>query len=481
MYHRVAAADRVPVAFRGEGSGTGVLSWGQREIWLAMVHQRSALPIGGRKPLPPGTSVAEIAEELRYLMTRYPSLRTRLRFPADAPERPTQELFDAGEIDLEIFDVPADGDAEQVAAWVEQRYRLEPFDLAGKWPVRMGVTRQHGAATHMIVIMAHIVSDAGGGMVMLREVQARETGPVPGLQQLEQSRWQHSPEGLRHNDRTLRYWAGVLRRVPTRQLPRPRRPVAPRHWAGELRSCALPIALKELAERTGADSSAVLMALFASTLARITGINPVVIRPVVHNRFRAQLAGVMCMAAQAGCCAVDVADVTLEEAVVRAERATMTASKYAYFDPWAVNDLIAEVARERDPEFDVGTFFNDRRLRKGEDEDALPAATREALEAARAESAFTWTDKQDDPVERLFLHVDDGAERWIQLRVCVDTAYLRPEEASRLVYDMEALAIDAALKDAVATGVPAARAPAAGAPGETAAVASARPGGSVAG
>ncbi|WP_034261407.1 condensation domain-containing protein [Actinospica robiniae] len=449
----VAATERVPVAFHGEGTGTGVLSWGQREIWLAMVHQRDHLAIGGRKALPPGTTVAQIADELCYLMTRYPSMRTLLRFPADAPERPTQELFDSGVIGLEVFDVAEGEDAEAVAAAVERRYKYEPYDLAGTWPVRMGVTRQHGEATHMIILLAHIVSDAGGGSLMLREVETRETGPVPGMQQLEQARWQSSPDGLRHNARTLRYWADLLRRIPTRQLPEPHEPHEPRHWAGELHSPALPIAVNAVARRTGADSSAVLMALFAASLARITGINPVVIRPVVHNRFRAQLVGVMCMVAQAGCCALDVAGVGFDQAVGRAERATMSASKYAYFDPWALNDLIAEVAAERDPELDVATFFNDRRMGKGTHDAALPEASPETLARTAAEARFGWTDKQDAPIERLFLHVDDGPG-WIQLRVCVDTAFLRPEDAERLVWSMQELAVAAALTPDTPTGVP---------------------------
>lgn len=460
----VAATERVPVAFHGEGSGTGVLSWGQREIWLAMVYQRDHLAIGGRKALPPGTTVAQIADELCYLMTRYPPMRTRLHFPPDAPERPTQELFASGVIDLEVFDVADGEDADAVAAAVERRYKYEPYDLAGGWPVRMAVTRQRGEATHMIILMAHLVSDAGGGAVMLREVETRETGPVPGMQQLEQARWQSSPEGLRHNARTLRYWADLLRRVPTRQLPGPREPHEPRHWAGELRSPALPIAVKAVAERTGADSSAVLMVLFAASLARITGINPVVIRPVVHNRFRAQLVGVMCMVAQAGCCALDVAGIGVDEAVGRAERATMIAYKHAYFDPWALTELIAGITEERDPEFDIATFFNDRRMGKDSmnragsnpdagDDDAIPAASPETLELAAAGTTFGWTDKQDAPFDRLFLHVDDGPG-WIQLRICLDTAFLQPEDAERLVWNMQELAIAAALTPDTPTGVP---------------------------
>jgi hypothetical protein len=176
-------------------------------------------------------------------------------------------------------------------------------------------------------------------------------------------------------------------------------------------------------------------------------------RPVVHNRFRAQLVGVMCMVAQAGCCVLDVAGIGVDEAVERAQKATMLAYKHAYFDPWELDELIAEVAKERDPEFDVSTFFNDRRLGKAANDASSPTATREVLDRARAQSTFEWTEKQDNPFDRLFLHVDDGPG-WIKLKVRFDTAFFTPEEAERLLRDMEALAVEAALDPAAPTGVP---------------------------
>ena len=65
---------RIPVRFSGDGAGTAELSWGQREIWRTMVRQRSWLPIGGWSRLAPGTTLADVAEELRWLMVRYQPL-----------------------------------------------------------------------------------------------------------------------------------------------------------------------------------------------------------------------------------------------------------------------------------------------------------------------------------------------------------------------------------------------------------------------
>lgn len=73
----LTVADRVVVGFSGDGAGAGELSWGQMDIWQAMVRQKSWLPNGVWIPLPAGTTVDELADRLRYVMSRYPPLRAR--------------------------------------------------------------------------------------------------------------------------------------------------------------------------------------------------------------------------------------------------------------------------------------------------------------------------------------------------------------------------------------------------------------------
>ena len=95
-------AERVTVSFAGEGAGAGEMSWGQWGIWLSMLSHESWMPLGGTKTAGTRHDDEDIVEELRYLMGRFPSMRTRLRF--DAAGRPTQELFATGDIALEIYD-----------------------------------------------------------------------------------------------------------------------------------------------------------------------------------------------------------------------------------------------------------------------------------------------------------------------------------------------------------------------------------------
>ncbi|MFD0567690.1 condensation domain-containing protein [Kitasatospora saccharophila] len=354
-------AERIEVPFAGDGSGVGELSWGMWEIWHAMVAQRSSLPIGGTAALPADRTVESVAAELRYLMGRFPSMRTRLRFGPDG--HPTQELFASGRIGLELYDAPAGTDPGGLAAQVELAYRERPFDHAGEWPVRMAVVRAGGRPTHLVSIMNHLVSDAAGGAIMLREVRERADGPVAGLQQLEQAAWQGSAAGQQQNARALRHWERILRTVPARRFAPSTDPREPRHWTGEFRSAALPLALPVVAARTGGDPRAVLLAVYALALRRIGAAEPVVLRPVVSNRFRSALGGAVCMAAQAGIAVLDTGDGGVPAAVAAARGATLAAYKHAYFHPERLNELIARISAERGEDLDVQCFFNDRSTR----------------------------------------------------------------------------------------------------------------------
>jgi hypothetical protein len=444
------AAERIVVDFAGEGEGEDEMSWGMWEIWQAMGRQRSPLPIGGSAPLEPGTTLAGLAAELRYLLERFPSMRTRLRFAPGGRAR--QRLFATGSITLEVYDAVPDADAGEVAAAVERTYREREFDFAAEWPVRMGAVRQGGRPVHLVTVMHHLATDALGGAIMLRQVRARDTAPVSGMQQLEQARWQRSPAGRRQNARALRHFESVLRTMPARQLPGPTDPREPRHWGAEFLSPALTAALPRIAARTGAPVPGILLGLFAVGLHRATGISPVVVRPVVGNRFRAAFADVVCMVAQAGVCAIDVAGAGPADVVKRAGQGSLTAYKHAYFDPEALEELVRRVSVERGTDADVRTYFNNRSSY------ALPAAgtgaepDAHALREARRDTVFRWYEQQETQTERFVVHVDDAPSGGLRFEIHVDTHHVSPAQAEAFAYAMEAAAIEAAFPD---TAVPA--------------------------
>jgi hypothetical protein len=447
--------ERVPVRFHGDGEGVAELTWGQREILQAMVRQ-GWIALGGVIALPEGSTVQDHAERMRYMMARFPSLRTKLRF--EIPGSPVQVLHSSGECVLDVFDVPADADANAAASRIEARYRTRPRDFTTQWPLQMGVLRQAGRLTHVIAISCHTVSDNLGMLVMSRQIDAALTEPAIGMRQLELAGWQNSPAGRRVSDAAIRHMEKVLRSVPPRSLPLSADQREPRHWTGVLRSRALRLALPAIAERTESDVSAVLLALYAIALGRHGLLNPAIIRPLASNRFRPGLADMVGNVVQNGVCVLDAAETTIDDVVRRARQLSMTVRKYSYFDPRAETLLIDRLLREArklDPAAEPWScvhwaFFNDRRVAPNSTE---PISAR-ALDEARGLSSFRWVEKKQNPYEQLFLHIDD-ADDGIELMVCADTRHLSPAQNEALAREMEAAAVEAALDAEAPTRVPA--------------------------
>jgi len=433
-----AVSDRIQFDFAGAGSGIDELAWGQQEIWLAMVRQRSWIPIGGPSPLPPGTTLDDVVDDLQYALGRYQTMRTRLRFEDDGQVR--QEVFAGGEFTLEVFDAPDDADPGPFAQAIFLWYREWNYDYVADWPVRVGVVRHRGVLTHQVTVVSHLVTDALGGAIMMQEVTRREPAPVAGLQPLEQVRRQRSPAGQRQNDAALRYWRRLLRTVPARTVPESADRCEPRYREGLLHSPAMHLALHTIVERDGGDSAAVLLAVFAAALTRITGVDPVVIRPIVGNRFWPGLADVVCPVNQAGLFVADVADAPFPEVLGRVRRAVMSTYKYASYDPLRLAELIAEVERERGERIDLSVLFNDRRTANRSD---LPGAAPEDIDAALARTRFDWPVARDDPHEPLMVNVEDTADA-VDVRIVFDTHHLAPGSAEACLRTMEEVAVTAA-------------------------------------
>jgi hypothetical protein len=445
------AGQTLSVRFQGTGTGTAPLSWGQRELWHVMEQKRVWLPIGTALPLPAGTTVAQAVADLRFVMGRYPSLRTRLRFDPDGPK---QVVSGSGEIPLEIVDAPDDADPAEVAEQVRKRYWNRDYDFVSEWPLRMAVIRHRGALTHRVWVMCHLVTDGSGSRVILQEMADRDSfDQRPTRSALEQARWQASPAGKRQCEAALRHWEKVLRRVPARRYPARTATPYPRYWQAKSHSPATDLAARVISARTGVEVASVLLAVFAVALARVTGINPVVVVLVVNNRFRPGLARTVSPIIHPGLCVLDLPDGTVDQAVAHTRRRAITAYKYAYYDPPLREEMLERVNRERGEEVDLECTFNDRRLKPRDQSGPLPTA--EQIRAAVARGSFEWTHQQDERAfDKLYVNVDDEPDT-VQLTVVTDTHHLDPAAVKRCVRGMEEVAVAAALDPATVTSVPA--------------------------
>lgn len=433
--------ERVEVPFTGAAGqehGAGELTWGQLDVWLAM---REGTPgtIGGVSEVPPGTTVAVMAAALRFVLTRHPSLRTRLLVDGGTVR---QEVAAAGTATLDV--VPGGEDPAATAAAVCDRYLTTPFGPR-EWPVRMAaVCATDGSVTHSVAVYQHMMIDGHGLAVLVADLTTMDpaTGEAPGpppeaVHPLELARLQRTTAGRRQSSGSMRRWESVLRTVPPTPVPVADGP--PELLMVGFRSPASALAVRVLAGRLGADGSAVLLAAVAVTLSRVLRTDPVVPLLAVGNRFRPGLGSAVAQLAQTGPCVLPVDGAPFAEVVARAAQAAMGTYLRSYYDPEARGALLRRLAAERGP-VDLGVTLNDRRRAAAD----LPPPSPGDVLAALPLSRYRVVPRTDLSRQRLYLGVDDVPDG-IDLTMSADTRFHPQHELELVLRTVEATLVEAAL------------------------------------
>lgn len=457
-------AKQILVQFRGEGSGVGRLTWGQRGVWRSIQRRGGSEFMGGEVRLPDGITVADMASTLGFIMSRHQSLRTKLTFDEDGD--PRQRVFESGEIALDVVDV-GDRDPSEVAYEVKLGYESRDFDYENEWPVRMAAVADGVAdgdrVIYMVAIYNHLAADAHSLLALLDDILARDpvtgaaAGPVTAIQPLELAEKQQRPSAQKITDGALRHWAKILRTVSPHRFSESGDERSPRFWDMTYESKAAELAMRSIAARNGTDTSPVLLAAYCIALARTIGRNPVVLQLAVSNRFRPGFAGAVMPLAMSTPCMIDIAGITFDEAIGRAYRAAMTTYLCSYYDAQQRADLVARINEERGEVIDIQCYFNDRR-----DPAKVPASgpppTAEEIMAALPASKLAWGERSDFPQAKFYMDVNDVINGdGMEFSLTADTRYASPPDMERFVRTLEEIVVAAAQDVTLSTGVQAER------------------------
>ncbi len=447
------------VGFHGEGAGAGELTWGQLGIWQAAQLNRRTMNLVWPMRLPRGVSLAEVTEALGLVVGRYPALRTRLQFPDGS--RPRQVIAESGEVPLHVADIGDGDDPDAAAEELRSRYELAYFDYEHEFPIRMGVVRQAGVLSRLVVGFSHVMLDGGGVNLIfnyLKRLGHSVKPPLspPGLNPLELARRQGTPELRRQSERAVRYWRTQLDSLPAWQPKEPTRPREPRFNELVMYSAAMELGMRVVKARTGAGDTAILLATYSTAVARVLRRNPNAVRLVVSNRFRAELSGMVSQVSQHGICVIDTAGAKFDEVVARAHGATTNASRHAYYDPEACDELIDEITASRGAPLHVSWCLNDRRV-LSRIADRREVATRERVTESLRQSKLYWDFEAATSDAPLIIHVDSDpippSRRTLAQGSSLPAAYLifwtdthqfERDDMEALAREMERVAVAAA-------------------------------------
>lgn len=447
-------AQRIPIRFQGTDSGVEEVTWAQRTHWANAELSGVTESAGGMMRLADGMTVADIVNTLGYIMSRHQALRTRIFQDAEGNLR--QEVLASGEIDLEVYDADDSADPAVIADALRVVYEFAKWDFANEWPVRMGVVRHGGFATHLVAMYSNICIDGygidalGADLSNMDKQTGAQLAPVKGVKPLELARLQQTPTAKRQSQSSLRHWERILRAIEPKRFNESHDERRPRFWECTLRSRAMHMALRVLSERCNVHSGTVMLAAYAVVLARISGQPQTLVRTIVSNRFRPGFQDSVSNLAQGGLCLVDVAGCTFDTAVDRAFKAQLATGMHSYFDPRDVWEVTERVSRERGVEFDLWVVFNDRRRKLAAATTDGPLPTREEVLSAMLDTDFAWSRKWDNFDATVNLTLNKVPDT-LELTMHADTFYVSPADLENACRGLETLIVEAAFDPETST------------------------------
>lgn len=371
----VALSQREPVAvrFAGDRTAEGPLTLGQENIWywLTGVTEPPYAAIGGALDLPAGARVGDVAAALAVLLARHEGLRTTYR----AGDPPVQVVAATGTLPLAVYAVEPDRDGRPdraaLTAALHRRLRAAGPYRFDELPLRAALAVEGDAVHAAAITYSHLAVDYQAMEVLRRELVELVADPAtrqPGprrLQPLDLARSEAAVRSGAQAERTLRYWAEQLTRMPNRLWMAPRTGAVAGSLEVELTSAAAAQAVHRVVARTGTSRASAVLAAVCAVLSLHTGYPRLVFPVLSGNRFSRRLADYVGTLAQTGMAAVDVGTAGFDTLVHRAWAGAVQAGRYGQYEIPAQRVVKARVERERGVFLDMEPLFNSAVMENG--------------------------------------------------------------------------------------------------------------------
>jgi hypothetical protein len=360
----------VPVEFTGGRAGEGPFTLGQLNIhmWLRQTPEHFYAILCVELPVPAMVSVSDVAKATAALIGRHESLRTTY-IPG---EQPRQRVAAAG---VQLLEVCSLGEEQweprghpAVAEALIQWLRESPDP--GWRPLRVAVAIAPGAGDRVIacaVGLPHMSVDHGSIGVLKRDFAAllgdsarRPPGPPgqPGHQPLDQAELEATPAERRRAEAALDYLREQSRRIPHCLYALPGARASGEALAVELSSQAAAMAVRQVAARTRASRSSVVLAAICAVVARRANYRELVFPVLSSNRFEPHLVNYVGTLAQCTMATIEIGGRSFDELAGHTWTSVMEASRRGRYDT-AKRDAMTElIDRQRGLRISYDSLFN---------------------------------------------------------------------------------------------------------------------------
>ena len=361
----------IPVEFTGERAGEGPFTLGQLNIymWLSRSPDHPYALLCVELPVPAVASVGEVAGAVAALVARHETLRTTF-VPG---ERPRQRVAASGVQLLEVCSLGegewGPGDRPAVAGALVRWLRESPDP--GRRPVRMAVAIAPDDGDRVIACAAgftHLAVDHGAIEIIRRDFAGLLAGPGrcrsgrrggrAGHQPLDQAELEATPAERARAEAALDYLREQFGRIPRCLYALPGARPSGESLAVELSSAAAAMAVRQVAARTRASRSSVVLAAICAVVARRAGYRELVLPLLSSNRFERHLTDYVGALAQGAVATVEVAGRSFDDLVRHTWTTVLEASRLARYDA-AKRDAVDELTmHERGLRFNYDPFFD---------------------------------------------------------------------------------------------------------------------------
>jgi hypothetical protein len=360
---RLSPAPSIPVEFSGERAGEGPLTLGQLNIyaWLSSFpgHPYGVLRV--ELPVPARASAGEVAGAVAALIARHETLRTTY-LPGGQPR---QRVAGSGVFVVEACSLgegewgPADRPA--VAGALVRWLRESPDP--GRRPVRVAVAVAGDRVIACAAGFTHLAVDHSAIEILKRDFAGLLAGPArpagrAGHQPLDQAELEATPAERARAEAALGYLREQFSRIPHCLYALPGARPSGESLAVELSSAAAAMAVRQVAARTRASRSSVVLAAICAVVARRAGYRELVLPLLSSNRFEPHLAAYVGPLAQAAVATVGVAGRSFDELVRHTWVTVLEASRLARYDAARRSAVDELVGHERGLRLNLDPFFN---------------------------------------------------------------------------------------------------------------------------